>query len=110
MEITNNFLTPPTKTLIEKERTQHIWRFENDWGVSIVHGPEVYKGTKGWNIVIIRFWGPDILDFELNVDNPITEDVFSFANANNEQVNDVVILAQRLLDTKDGTCINSTVH
>lgn len=56
--------------------TQKIYRFDNDYGASVIHGEYSYGGLLGlWELAVIRFSGEDNGEFYLVYDTPITGDV-----------------------------------
>jgi hypothetical protein len=63
-----------TKNLSEIARhEQHIYRFGNGYGASVVTGEYTYGGDAGlYELAVIHFDGDD---FELTYDTPITDDV-----------------------------------
>jgi hypothetical protein len=61
-------------------RTQRLWRFPNDHGVSAVRAADA-RGSDGttWAVAVVRFNGPELADFDLSYDDALTgaqKDVF----------------------------------
>ena len=62
-----------SRTLPEVGSTQHVFRFANDYGASVVQGPYTYGGRDGmWELAVLRFDGPGDQDSHLTYDTPIT--------------------------------------
>ena len=60
---------------------QLIYRFENNYGASVVKNSFSYGGTQGkWELAVIKFDGED---FELVYDTPITSDVIGYLSWDN---------------------------
>lgn len=54
---------------------QKIYRFENDYGASVVKFPGSYGYEQGkWELAVVKFHG-DNIDFFLSYETPITDDV-----------------------------------
>lgn len=56
--------------------TQIIYRFTNDYGASVVSNVLSY----GMELAVLRFTGPDITDYKLCYESPITQDVIGHLN------------------------------
>lgn len=55
---------------------QHIVRFDNGYGASVVRHRNSYGHECGlWELAVLRFVGEGLLDFDLAYDTPITSDV-----------------------------------
>lgn len=55
---------------------QRVYRFDNDYGASVVRHRFSYGREQGlWELAVIRFYGPDPEDFDLTYATPITSDV-----------------------------------
>jgi hypothetical protein len=55
---------------------QHIYRFNNGYGASVVMGDYTYGGPNGnWELAVIRFYGSGADDWHLEYETPITSDV-----------------------------------
>lgn len=55
---------------------QHLYRFDNGRGASVIRHSFSYGRDLGlWELAVIRFVGPDIEDFQLDYRTPITDDV-----------------------------------
>jgi len=56
--------------------SQHIYRFPNAYGASVVNGPHTYGGPEGlWELAVLRFDGDAS---SLTYDTPITSDVIGW--------------------------------
>ena len=64
--------------LITRLRTmggmQKIFKFENNYGASLVSG----YGTYGLEMAVIKFHGKELDEWELCYDTPITDDVLGY--------------------------------
>lgn len=61
------------------EGTQEIYRFENNFGASVVSTPYSYGGGKGlYELAIIKFYGEECEDFDLTYSTPLSNDVIGF--------------------------------
>lgn len=55
---------------------QKIYRFDNDYGASVVRHPYSYGGNKGlWELAVIEFSGDDAYDWTITYSTEITNDV-----------------------------------
>jgi len=60
---------------------QRLYRFENGFGASVVQNTYSYGGNEGlWELAVLKFSGPDIKDYKLTYDTPITDDVIGHLN------------------------------
>lgn len=56
--------------------TQHVYRFSNGYGASVVQGGHTYGGDDGlWELGVVVFDGDD---WHLTYDTPITDDVIGW--------------------------------
>lgn len=71
---------------------QHVIRFENDFGVSIVRGPNNYSGSHTWEVAVIHFFGPGEGDWRVVYDTPVTQDTADglFAWQSPEEIRSIV--------------------
>lgn len=51
--------------------SQVIYRFENNYGASVVSNAI----SRGLELAVVKFNGPDIMDYHLCYDTPLTSDV-----------------------------------
>ena len=65
--------------------TQHIFRFPNDLGASVVSHSNSYGGTNFWELAVISFRRPSRFsnlsgdrDWDITYDTPITSDVLGW--------------------------------
>jgi hypothetical protein len=66
-----------TRTVFDGQ--QLLYRFQNDYGASVVKHTFSYGGASGlWELAVIKFTGPDITDFKICYDTEITNDVVGF--------------------------------
>lgn len=71
---------------------QHIFRFPNGYGASIVRGYGTYGYEQGlYELAVIRFVGDDPDDFGLCYSTPITDDVLGYLS-----IEDVAVLLLRV--------------
>ena len=55
---------------------QHVYRFGNGYGASVVRGPYTYGGDKGkYELAVVRFSGDN---FAVTYETPITSDVIGW--------------------------------
>jgi hypothetical protein len=55
---------------------QKIFRFTNGYGASVVRHAFSYGGVGGlWELAVLKFHGPDIYQFGLDYNTPITDDL-----------------------------------
>jgi hypothetical protein len=55
---------------------QKIYRFSNGYGASVVKHFGSYGAPRGlWELAVIKFVGPELTDFVITYDTPITSDV-----------------------------------
>lgn len=59
--------------------TQKVFRFENNYGASVLHGGTSYSSEKTFELAVIRFDGEGDNEFELVCNTPITSDVIAYA-------------------------------
>ena len=56
--------------------TQQLYRFDNGYGASVVRHEFSYGSESGlWELAVLKFIGPDIDNYVLVYDTPITYDV-----------------------------------
>lgn len=69
----------PTAERSSNGGVQHLYRFPNGYGASVVCSSVSYGGDRGlWELAVIYWPVPenlDIFDFDLTYDTPITGDV-----------------------------------
>jgi len=66
---------------VHGDGTQHICRFPNGYGASVVCHSFSYGGTDGlWELAVLQFDGPNLDDFQLVYDTSITNDVIGRMN------------------------------
>ncbi len=64
--------------------TQHIFRFPNDLGASVVSHSNSYGGTNFWELAVVSFRNPRFSnlqgdrDWDIAYDTPITSDVLGW--------------------------------
>lgn len=59
--------------------TQKIYRFPNGYGASVVRHEFSYGSHRGLSeLAVIKFDGPEWMDFKLNYETPITSDVLGY--------------------------------
>ena len=79
-------------THTSRQHVQYIFRFENDYGASVVKGMGTYGHELDlWELGVITFDG---CDWHLTYDTPITEDVIGYLT--DEQVMDILKQIQAL--------------
>jgi hypothetical protein len=55
---------------------QHVYRFDNNQGASVIRTPFSYGGSEGlWELAVLRFHGPLGTQFSIDYSTRITEDV-----------------------------------
>lgn len=64
--------TQPVKTRNIHNGTQHIYRFINNYGASVVD----HEYSKGTELAVLKFTGPD--DYSITYATPITGDVVPY--------------------------------
>jgi hypothetical protein len=58
---------------------QRLFRFDNNLGASVVRGRFTYGGDQGlFEMAVLRFTGPNAVDFKLDYDTGITDDVIGW--------------------------------
>ncbi len=77
---------------------QHIYRFANGFGASVIRGPYSYGGPKGlWELGVVQF-ADDPADDEgrwaLTYDTPVTDDVLGWLTPN--EVAELLVQIARL--------------
>lgn len=61
------------------EGIQKLYRFENDFGASVVRHRFSYGNEEGlWELAVVKFVGDGESDFRLAYDTHITEDVLGY--------------------------------
>ena len=56
--------------------TQKVYRFDNQFGASVVSHKYSYGGDRGkWELAVIKFYSDDNDDWSLTYETPITSDV-----------------------------------
>lgn len=71
------------------EGVQYIFRFDNDYGASVVkHGGSYGYHVDMWELAVIRFKNSSNDSWDLTYDTPITDDVIGFLN--DEEVRDLL--------------------
>lgn len=59
---------------------QYIFRFENNYGASVVRHYFSYGHEQGlWELAVVRFYD-DSMRFDIDYDTPITDDVLGYLN------------------------------
>ena len=57
----------------------YVFRFENGYGASIVKGTHTYGGLQDlWELAVIGFFGERSMNYELDYDTEITDDVCGY--------------------------------
>lgn len=57
----------------------YVFRFENGYGASVVKGPRTYGGLQDlWELAVIEFFGERSMNYELDYDTEITDDVCGY--------------------------------
>lgn len=73
-------------TNTSRQRVQYIFRFENDYGASVVKSPYTYGGDQDlWELGVIKFEG---CKWHLTYNTSIIEDVLGYLT--DEQVMDIL--------------------
>lgn len=68
--------------------TQRVYRFDNNYGASVIRYPRSYGGNQGlWELAAIRFYGPAEDDWEITYDT-VTGDVAGYLAV--EDVNELL--------------------
>lgn len=59
---------------------QHIYRFDNGYGASVIQAPSLPKYRKGkWELSVVRFSGlPDLLMWDVDKSTPVTNSYFAY--------------------------------
>lgn len=74
---------------------QKVYRFDNDYGASVVCTPFSYGGAEGlWELGVIVFGGVGEDDYKLTYDTPITDDVLGYLTE--EEVREILERIARL--------------
>lgn len=61
--------------------TQKIYRFENDFGASVVRHKYSYGGDEGlWELAVLKFENEDDNSWDLNYETEITNDVIGYVS------------------------------
>ena len=69
----------PTEKRCLNNGFQKIYRFNNDYGASVVKSPFSYGGNRGlWELAVIKFNGDNIFDFQISYETKITDDVLGY--------------------------------
>ncbi len=71
-----NFIPEFTKEI--NGGTQAVYRFENDYGASVIKGGEFAYG--GLELAVLKFNGEGNEDYSLTYSTPITDDVLGYMN------------------------------
>ena len=57
----------------------YVFRFENGYGASVIKANWSYGGTKDlWELAVIKFFGKENADYELDYFTEITDDVCGY--------------------------------
>lgn len=57
----------------------YVFRFENGYGASVIKGPWTYGGPLDlWEMAVVRFFGEGSMDYNLDYDTEITDDVCGY--------------------------------
>ena len=69
--------------LIEKKPMNggihYMFRFDNGYGAAVVKGPWTYGGPQDlWELAVIEFFGERNMNYELDYDTEITDDVCGY--------------------------------
>ncbi len=81
----------------DKEFGQRIWRFDNGYGASVVN----HSFSRGTELAVVRFTGPDIRDITLVYNTPITDDVVG--HLTESAVQDLLKAIEQLPDPNENT-------
>lgn len=85
----------PTDERLLHGGIQKVFRFENNYGASVVRHLGSYGADEGlWELAVLRFDGPNIWDFELTYTTPITDDVIGWLKEN--EVDDLLVAIETL--------------
>ena len=68
---------------------QYVFRFENDYGASVIKNNGSYGHNDDlWELAVLKFYGPDECQWDLNYETPITDDVIGWQT--DEQIRDLL--------------------
>lgn len=57
-------------------KEQLVYRFPNNYGASVVRGPNTHGGPQGlWELAVIRFYGSAFYEFEVDFTTGVTNRV-----------------------------------
>jgi hypothetical protein len=73
--------TPVVDRSIHGSGRQKIYRFPNNLGASVVQHEHSYGASQGlWELAVIKFHSDSNMDWRIEYDTPITDDVIGYLN------------------------------
>jgi len=64
----------PVEEIQSRGGYQHIYRFDNDFGASVIN----HSFSYGTELAVVKFNSKDNFDFEIKYNTPITDDVIGY--------------------------------
>lgn len=86
---TNLLYSEKHRCLYDVDGVQYLFRFENNYGASIIkHSGSYGHNDDLWELGVVKFYGDDKYDWNLNYETPITDDVIGWQT--DEQIRDLL--------------------
>lgn len=65
------YMQPLYVNMLCNEGIQLVFRFDNDWGASVVQHRFSYGGQEGhWELAVIKFYDKSVVDWDINYEHP----------------------------------------